>query len=100
MISLTEQTKMLSEKMSNLTDKERNNALVTLYGQESLSGMLALVQAGSNKIASLTESYKNCDGAAAEMAKTMQDNLKASLEQVGGAAETFGIKVYEVCRTI
>lgn len=95
MISLTEQTKMLSEKMSNLTDKERNNALVTLYGQESLSGMLALVQAGSNKIASLTESYKNCDGAAAEMAKTMQDNLKASLEQVGGAAETFGIKVYE-----
>lgn len=95
MISLTEQTKMLSEKMSNLTDEERNNALVTLYGQESLSGMLALVQAGSNKIASLTESYKNCDGAAAEMAKTMQDNLKASLEQVGGAAEAFGIKVYE-----
>ena len=95
MISLTEQTKMLSEKMSNLTDEERNNALVTLYGQESLSGMLALVQAGANKIASLTESYKNCDGAAAEMAKTMQDNLKASLEQVGGAAETFGIKVYE-----
>lgn len=95
MISLTEQTKMLSEKMSNLTDEERNNVLVTLYGQESLSGMLALVQAGSNKIASLTESYKNCDGAAAEMAKTMQDNLKASLEQVGGAAETFGIKVYE-----
>lgn len=95
MISLTEQTKMLSEKMSNLTDEERNNALVTLYGQEALSGMLALVQAGSNKIASLTESYKNCDGAAAEMAKTMQDNLKASLEQVGGAAETFGIKVYE-----
>lgn len=95
MLSLTEQTKMLSEKMSNLTDEERNNALVTLYGQESLSGMLALVQAGSNKIASLTESYKNCDGAAAEMAKTMQDNLKASLEQVGGAAETFGIKVYE-----
>lgn len=95
MISLTEQTKMLSEKMSNLTDEERNNALVTLYGQESLSGMLALVQAGSNKIASLTESYKNCDGAAAEMTKTMQDNLKASLEQVGGAAETFGIKVYE-----
>lgn len=95
MISLTEQTKMLSGKMSNLTDEERNNALVTLYGQESLSGMLALVQAGSNKIASLTESYKNCDGEAAEMAKTMQDNLKASLEQVGGAAETFGIKVYE-----
>lgn len=95
MLSLTEQTKMLSEKMSNLTDEERNNALVTLYGQESLSGMLALVQAGSNKIASLTESYKNCDGAAAEMAKTMQDNLKASLEQVGGAAEAFGIKVYE-----
>lgn len=95
MISLTEHTKMLSEKMSNLTDEERNNVLVTLYGQESLSGMLALVQAGSNKIASLTESYKNCDGAAAEMAKTMQDNLKASLEQVGGAAEAFGIKVYE-----
>lgn len=95
MLSLTEQTKMLSEKMANLTDEERNNAMVTLYGQESLSGMLALMQAGPDKIGNLTESYKNCDGAAEEMARTMQDNLKASLEQVGGSAETFGIKVYE-----
>lgn len=95
MISLTEQTKMLSEKMAGLTEEERNNALITLYGQESLSGMLALIQAGPEKLGSLTESYKNCDGAAADMAETMQDNLKSAVEEFGGGLETLGIQIYD-----
>ncbi len=95
MISLTEQTKMLSEKLAGLTEEERNNALITLYGQESLSGMLALIQAGPEKLGSLTESYKNCDGAAADMAETMQDNLKSAVEEFGGGLETLGIQIYD-----
>ncbi|MFV0529476.1 MAG: phage tail tape measure protein [Lachnospiraceae bacterium] len=95
MISLTDMTAMLQEKTAGLTDEQRNNALVTLFGQESLSGMLALMQAGPEKLSTLTASYKDCDGAAAEMAATMQDNLKSALEEVGGAAETLAIAVYD-----
>ncbi len=95
MLSLTDMTAMLQDKTSGLTDEQRNNAMVTLFGQEALSGMLALVDAGPEKISSLTESYKNSDGAAKDMAKTMQDNLKSTLEEVGGAAETMAIRFYD-----
>ena len=34
---------MLRNAMAGMTDEQKNNYLVTLYGQESLSGMLALI---------------------------------------------------------
>lgn len=95
MKSLTEITEMLQDKMSGLTDEQKQNALVTLFGQESLSGMLALMDRGSDELADLTESYMNCDGAAAEMAETMQNNLQSQVEQLQGSFESLGIAVYE-----
>ena len=95
MLSLTEMTAMLKDKTAGLTDEQRNAALVTLFGQESLSGMLALMEAGPEKIGSLTASLENCDGAAAEMAETMMDNLAGAVEELSGAAETLGILVYQ-----
>lgn len=42
MKSLSDQVGMLRNAMAGMTDEQKNNYLVTLYGQESLSGMLAL----------------------------------------------------------
>ena len=95
MLSLSDQISMLKKATAGLTDEQRNNYLVTLYGQESLSGMLALINTTDGKLEQMTQSYMNCDGAASEMAETMQDNLASAIEQVGGAAESFGITVYE-----
>lgn len=95
MVSLGEMTAMLQEKTAGLTDEQRNAALVTLFGQESLSGMLALMEAGPEKVDALTTSLENCDGAAAEMAETMTDNLAGAVEEFSGAAETLGILVYQ-----
>lgn len=93
MLSLSDMTAMLQDKLSGLTQEERNNALVTIFGQESLSGMLALMQAGSGRVDELTESYLNCDGAAAEMADTMQNNLKGQIEELSGTVETIAITI-------
>lgn len=95
MKSLTDMTVMLEEKTAGLSEEQRNQALITLFGQESLSGMLALISRGSGELQRLTEEYKNCDGSAEEMAKTMQDNLKGAVEQLGGSAESLGIELYE-----
>lgn len=95
LLSLTEMTAMLREKTADLTDEQRNAALVTLFGQESLSGMLALIDAGPEKIDSLTASLESCDGAAAAMADTMMNNLAGAVEEFSGAAETLGILVYQ-----
>lgn len=94
MKSLTEQVGMLRQATEGMTDEQKNNYLVTLYGQEALSGMLALINEGEGSLGELTNAYKNCDGAAQEAAETMQDNLSGALEQLGGSAETLGLAFY------
>lgn len=95
MKSLKQQIKMLDKAMEGMTDEQKNNYLVTLYGQEALSGMMVLLNEGEDSLGNLTEAYKNCDGSAKKAAKTMQDNLAGSLEQLGGAAESLGIVFYD-----
>ena len=99
MKSLADQVGMLKAAMAGMTDEQKNNYLVTLYGQESLSGMLALMNEGEGALADLTESYRNCDGAAQEAADTMQDNLAGAVEQLKGSAETLGIAFYDSVST-
>lgn len=93
MKSLTDQVGMLQTAFKGLTPEQQQNALVTLYGQESLSGMMALVAAGPDKLNKLTKSLENSNGAAEEMAKTMQNNLKSKVEQLGGALESVAIRI-------
>nr|DAP21906.1 MAG TPA: minor tail protein [Caudoviricetes sp.] len=93
MKSLTDQVGMLQKAFKGLTPEQQQNALVTLYGQESLSGMMALVAAGPDKLNKLTKSLENSNGAAEEMAKTMQNNLKSKVEQLGGALESVAIRI-------
>lgn len=95
MKSLTEQVGMLRKATEGMTDEQKNNLLVTLYGQEALSGMVALINEGEGSLGDLTEAYKNCDGEAQKAAETMQDNLSSALEQLGGSAESLGIVFYE-----
>lgn len=95
MKSLTEQVGMLQKATSGMTDEQKNNYMVTLYGQEALSGMLALMNEGEGALNDLTEAYKSCDGTAKETAKTMQDNLQGAVEQLKGSAESLGIVFYE-----
>ena len=93
MKSLAEITKMLEEKTKDLTQEEKNNAYATLFGTESLSGMLALTDAGSEKLINLTKAFQSCDGSADEMAKTMLDNTKGAIEEMNGAIETMFIEL-------
>ncbi|MDM7534783.1 phage tail tape measure protein [Lactococcus lactis subsp. lactis] len=93
---LKDQVGMLKNAFKGLTPEQKQNALVTLYGQESLSGMMALIDKGPDKLGKLTDSLKNSDGAADKMAKTMQDNMNSSLEQMMGALESAAIVVQKV----
>lgn len=95
MKSLSDITEQLQSKLGGLSDEQKNSALATLFGTESLSGMLALMNAGPNEIDKLTKSLENSDGSAKKMAKTMQNNLKGALEEAGGSLETMAITIYE-----
>ncbi|WP_251901013.1 phage tail tape measure protein [Lactococcus lactis] len=96
MISLKDQISVLKKSFTGLTQEQKNNALVTLYGQESLSGMVALVDKGPDALSKLTTSLQNSDGAADKMARTMQDNMNSSLEQMMGAFESAAIVIQKI----
>lgn len=93
MKSLTEIIQTLQEHTKGLTDETKNQALAQIFGTEALSGMLALVNRGSSELESMTKSFKECDGAAAEMAETMLDNTAGSLESLSGSFESAGIAI-------
>ena len=93
MKSLTEMISMLQSATANLTDEQEQNALTTLFGTESLSGMVALINRGSKDLADMTRSFEDCDGAAQEMADTMLDNTKGAFESLSGSLESAGIAI-------
>ena len=95
MKSLTEMISMLQNATANLTDEQEQNALTTLFGTESLSGMVALINRGSGDLADMTKSFEDCDGAAQEMADTMLDNTKGSIEEFKGSLESAGIAIQQ-----
>lgn len=95
MKSLSEIISTLRDATSGLTDQQKNQALATLFGQEALSGMLALIDAGPEQLQTLTSSYEQCDGAAQKMADTMNDNLKGKVTILQSALEGLGISAYE-----
>ncbi len=92
---LATQVNELKTAMEGMTDEQKNQYLVTLYGQEALSGMLALINEGGDSLTELTNSFKNCDGAASEAAAVMQDNFAGAMEQLKGSTETLGIRIFD-----
>lgn len=93
MLPLNEMIEQLQDRFEGLTQEQQNNALVTLFGQESLSGMLALIQRGPEELRNLTASFESADGAASQMAQTMLDNTAGTIEEMTGALETAGITI-------
>ncbi len=89
----------LREGFDGLTEAQKAEYAAGIAGKEAMSGLLAIVNASDEDFAALTEQINNCNGAAEEAAKIMQDNLKGSVEQLGGALETLGIEFYDSVNT-
>lgn len=95
MLPLSQVIGKLQNSLKGLTSQQRQEAIATIFGQESMSGMLTLIEAGQAQLDKLTESFKASDGAAKKMAATQRDNLKGALDELSGAVETLKINVGE-----
>lgn len=96
MLSLQGIVEELETGLSGLTQEQRNQALITIFGQEALSGMLVMMEKGPEALGELTESFEQVEGAAEEMANIMLDNTSGALEEMGGALETLAINVQQI----
>lgn len=85
----------LAGSMQGMTKEQQAQTMATIFGQEAMSGMMALVEAGGGKVDTLSRSLENSAGAADKMAKAMQDNVAGTIEEMMGALETAGIEITE-----
>lgn len=95
MLPLVDIIDMLNQNLSGLTQEERNAVLITLFGQEALSGVLALMDRGADDLQTLTDNLEDSDGAAQSMADTMLNNTAGAMEELSGAIETLLIKIQQ-----
>lgn len=76
---------------NQMSESEKANAAETLVGKNAMSGFLALMNAGEGDITKLSNAIANCDGTAAGMAETMQDNLAGQLTILKSQLEELAI---------
>lgn len=80
---------------SGLSEAEKASMAAMLGGQEAMSGLLAIVNASDADFEKLTKSINECDGAAAGMAQTMQDNLQGQITILKSSLEGLGIELHD-----
>ena len=89
---------------SGLSESEKAAAAESLVGKNAMSGFLALMNAGEADINKLSSAIYNCDGSAASMGETMNDNLAGQLQilksQLEELAISFGELLMPAIRTI
>lgn len=93
MLSLGGIIQNLVTSMNGLSEEQKQQAIATIFGQEAMSGMLTLIQAGPQQLEKLTKSFKNSSGAAREMADTMMDNTKGAWDEFTSGLEGAGIAI-------
>lgn len=95
MKSLNEIMGDLRKGFSGLSEAEAAQMAAALGGQEAMSGLLAIVNASDKDFDKLQSSIYACDGAAAQMAETMNDNLQGQITILKSGLEGLGISLYE-----
>lgn len=68
-----------TQAIEGLTQEQQSAYAATLFGKEAMSGMLAIINASEDDYKKLSDAIANSEGAAKDMAETMQDNLNGQL---------------------
>lgn len=95
MRSMTDIIGDLSKKLVDANGNVDTTTANLLVGKTAISGFTALLQAGGERLGSFTDALEASNGTADRMASTMQNNVKGALEELGGAFESIGLKIYD-----
>ncbi len=85
----------LRSTFANLTAEQQAQYAATIFGQEAMSGMLAIINASEADYNKLASAIDNSAGAAQKMADEMQDNLKGRLTELKSAIEGVALQLYD-----
>lgn len=95
MKSFDQVMKDLRKSFGKLSKEQQAQAASTIFGKEAMSGALAIINASEEDYQALTKAINESDGAAKDMADTMQDNLQGSLKELKSMVEDLFIEMYK-----
>lgn len=81
----------LGDAFSHLTQEEKLSSASKIFGVNAVSGWLAILDQGPDKLREFTKSIREADGAARKMADIEMDTLQGSFKLLQSAAE--GVKI-------
>lgn len=85
----------LREKFSGLTKDQQAAAAATIFGKESMSGALAVINASEKDYNKLSKAIDGSEGSAKKMSKTMEKGLGGSLRELRSAAEELALSIFD-----
>src|SRR5699024_4556235 len=85
----------LSKGMEGYTGKQKAAALATIFGSESTAGWTILLDKGADALGDYTVELENSEGAAKDMADTMQDNAEGAIIRMQSALSGLKIELGE-----
>ena len=85
----------LNTALAPLTDEEKTQFLNKIFNKVDLKAVNALLGTTSARFDELRGYVEDCDGAAAQMAETMSDNLEGDMQILNSSLEAVGVSTYE-----
>ena len=92
---LTDILRDVEAATNGMGDAEKASALSATFTADSIKGLNLMLNAGVGEAAKFEEQLRKSDGSAADMAKTMNDNLNGDLTNLGSKLEGVQIAIYE-----
>ncbi|MBQ8569325.1 MAG: phage tail tape measure protein [Oscillospiraceae bacterium] len=85
----------LNKAMEGFTAEEVQNSLAEIFDTAALSSAKVLLAESGDRFNELSGYLEDCDGAAAQMAKTMSDTLTGDIDNCSSALEGLAITAYD-----
>jgi TP901 family phage tail tape measure protein len=85
----------LNSSLKKLTSQQRADVISTIFGTESMSGVLSLMNQGGKSVSDLSQQLKESNGAAQKMADTKLDNLNGQWIKLKASVEHMQITLGE-----
>ena len=89
----------LNEILGTMTQGEQTEVLNEIFNKTDLKSVNALLANSGERFNELSGYISDCDGAAADMAATMNDNLQGKVTILKSGLEGLGIAAYEKFKT-
>lgn len=86
----------MNAAMEGMSSTEKTQMISRIFNKTDIAAVNALLKGTGDEYDNLYKEISNCSGAAADMAETLNDNLKGKVTILQSALEGLGISAYEI----